>query len=105
MTDKRRAVRVVPRRAITVAIDENGVPRAYGVVANISDGGACICTDRVFPIGETLTVQLSFAGQEKLVPLECYVIWCGSDAENTYRYGLQWVHPAGSQLRRLIRDC
>jgi len=102
---ERRDDRVRPRTPVTAAIEEFERAFAFGVVANISDGGACICTDRVFPIGETLTVQLSFAGQEKLVPLECYVIWCGSDAENTYRYGLQWVHPAGSQLRRLIRDC
>ena len=48
MTDNRRAVRVVPRRAITVAVadggmgHETGLTRAYGVVANISETGACL---------------------------------------------------------------
>jgi Tfp pilus assembly protein PilZ len=102
---ERRAARVRPRSAVTAAIEEFERAYAFGVVADISEGGVCICTDCVFPIGETLTVQLSFRGQEQPVPLECYVIWCGSDAGDTYRYGLQWVHPAGSQLRRLIRDC
>ena len=104
MRRERRAARVRPRSAITAAIEEFESV-AFGVVADISEGGACICTDHAFPIGEALTVQLSFRGQDQLLPLECYVIWCGGAAGNTYRYGLQWIHPAGSQLRRLIRDC
>jgi hypothetical protein len=101
---ERKATRVYPRGAVTAAIEEFERV-AIGVVANISEGGACICTDREFPIGEALKVRLSFGGVEQPVPLECYVIWCGHQPDQTYRYGLQWLHPAGSELRRLIRDC
>ena len=34
---ERGAVRVVPKRAITIVIEHQGLPLAYGVVANISD--------------------------------------------------------------------
>ena len=104
MMQERKAARVRPRSAITAAIEEFD-RLAFGIVTNISEGGACICTDQAFPIGEALHVQLSFRGEEQPVPLDCYVIWCGHEPDDTYRYGLQWVYPAGSELRRLIRDC
>lgn len=100
----RKAPRVRPRWAVTAAIGELD-QLAFGVVANISEGGACICTDRVLRVGGPLVVQLSFNGQDEPVPLDCHVVWCGEAPGSTYRYGVQWVHPAGSQLRRLIRDC
>jgi hypothetical protein len=104
MMQERKAARVRPRSAVTAAIEEFD-RFAFAIVADISEGGACICTDREFPIGESLHVQLSFTGVEQPVSLDCYVIWCGHQSDNTYRYGLQWVYPAGSDLRRLIRDC
>ncbi|HET8647269.1 MAG TPA: PilZ domain-containing protein [Vicinamibacteria bacterium] len=101
---ERRAARVRPRAAITAAI-EAFEHFTFGVIDNISEGGACICTNRAFPVGETLTLQLSFRGEEQPVPLDCHVVWCGEDGDQSYRYGLQWLRPAGSRLRRLIRDC
>lgn len=101
----RKSVRVRPRAAITAAIEAFDDPFGFGVVTNISEGGACIWTDRVLRVGGALTVQLSFSGQDQPVPLECHVVWCGETPDSNYRYGLQWVRPAGSQLRRLIRDC
>ena len=101
----RRAPRVRPRSAVTAAIEAFEDDFAFGVVANISDGGACICTDRILRVGGPVTVQLNFIGQDEPVPLECHVVWCGEAPGSVYRYGVQWVRPAGSQLRRLIRDC
>ena len=101
---ERKTARVRPRSAVPAPIDEFD-RFAFGIVADISEGGACIYTDHEFPIGEALHVQLSFSGEEQPVPLDCYVIWCALQPDDTYRYGLQWVYPAGSELRRLIRDC
>jgi Tfp pilus assembly protein PilZ len=101
---ERKAPRVRPRSPVTAAIEEFD-RLAFAIVANISDGGACIYTDREFPIGEALHVRLSFSGGEQTVPLDCYVIWSAHQTDDTYHYGLQWVYPAGSDLRRLIRDC
>jgi hypothetical protein len=92
MTDNRRAVRVVPRRAITVAIDDHGVPRAYGVVANISETGACVLTNGTFQVGESLTLQLSFAREPIPVETTGRVVWAGATHDRgVLRYGLQWA--------------
>lgn len=101
----RNSERFSPRNAVTAAIEEMEHPRSFGVVANISEGGACIRTDGLFPVGENVTVRLSFRGEEQPISVEGCVIWTGEDAGPSYRIGLQWVQPAGSRLRRLIRDC
>lgn len=101
---ERKSARVRPREAVTAAIEAFD-DFAFGVVANISEGGACVCTDRLFPVGESVTIQLSFRGEDNPVPLECHVVWVGESPGRTFRHGLQWIRPAGSQLRKLIRDC
>ena len=112
MTDNRRAVRVVPRRAITVAVADDGfaygtgLTRAYGVVANISETGACLLTNGVFGVGERLSLQLSFAREP--VPFETTgrVVWTGATQDRgVLRYGLQFgdaASPTREQLRSLI---
>lgn len=106
MSDKRRAVRVVPTRAITVAIEDHGLPRAYGVVANISETGACLLTNGTFRVGERLLLQLSFAREP--VPMETVgdVVWSGSTQDRgVLRYGVQWADgaiPSREHLRSLI---
>jgi Tfp pilus assembly protein PilZ len=106
MTDKRRAVRVVPRRAITVAVEDHGLTRAYGVVANISETGACVLTNGTFSVGESLSLQLSFAREP--VPLEATgrVVWSGATPDRgVLRYGVQFAEtpaPTREQLRSLI---
>lgn len=102
---ERKSVRISPRTAVTAAIEELDRPLAFGIVANISESGACICTDGLFPVGDSVVVQLSFRGESQPMPLEGYIVWCGHDAEHTFRYGVQWIHVAGGRLRRLIRDC
>jgi hypothetical protein len=52
----RGAVRVIPRSAVTVAIENQGFPMAYGVVANISENGACLWTNGAFAVGENLVI-------------------------------------------------
>jgi Tfp pilus assembly protein PilZ len=106
MTDKRRAVRYVPKRSITVAIDENGVPRAYGVVANISEGGACVLTDGAFEIGERLILLLSLSREPLLVETAGRVVWTRPTRDQgIVRYGVQWADVSAGvrdDLRRLI---
>lgn len=102
MSDKRRAVRVVPSRAITVAIEDHGVPRAYGVVANISETGVCVLTNGAFRVGERLLLQLSFAREP--VPLETVgdVVWSGATQDRgVLRYGLQWAEGSIRSLEHM----
>lgn len=103
---ERGAVRVVPKSAVTVAIDQ-GLALAYGVVANISEKGACIWTSGSFKPGENLLVRLSFPNEPQPVQLLGRVVWSGPgpQGKEALRYGIQWgesreVSPA--RLKTLI---
>lgn len=102
----RGAVRVIPKSAVTVAI-EHGLAHAYGVVANISEKGACVWTDGSFEPGESLVVRLSFPHEPQPIELPGRVVWSGPSPENkdALRYGLQWgagADVAASRLKSLI---
>ena len=100
---ERRAVRITPRSAITVVIENQGLPFAYGVVANISEGGACVWTNGHFEVGDRLVLRLSFARELQLFQAEGVVIW--GKQQTAVRYGLQWAPvgpPSQERLRRLI---
>jgi Tfp pilus assembly protein PilZ len=101
-----RAVRVIPQKAITVAIDNPARGRSYGVVANISDGGACLLTDGRYPLGEKLELELSFYREPQIVPAAGRVVWTsGSVAAGAVRYGVQWVPDfTNVRLRALIEQ-
>lgn len=100
---ERGAVRVVPRSAVTVAIEGQDGPEVYGVVANISDGGVCVWTDGAFQIGQTLVLQLSFAREPELLQAAGRIVWSerNQDEKGARRYGLQWAHTSGPQHARL----
>ena len=99
----RIAIRVVPRSAVTVAIEGQDGPDTYGVVANISDGGVCVWTDGAFQIGETLVLQLSFAREPQPLQAAGCIVWSERNPheEGARRYGLQWAHTSGPQHARL----
>ena len=101
-----RAVRVVPRQAITVAIEGPRRARSYGLVANISEGGACVLTDASLPLGEDLTLAMSFFREAQVVPVAGRVVW-SSDTRSAgaVRYGFKWVPgPRDDRLSDLIRQ-
>jgi Tfp pilus assembly protein PilZ len=100
---ERSVVRVIPRSAVTVAIENEGYPLAYGVVANISEAGACLWTNGAFRVGESLVLRLSFPHEPQPVQAVCRVIWedPARDDKGALRYGLFWSQSAGTQAERL----
>lgn len=98
----RETVRIVPRRPITVAIQDGDAPFAYGVVANISEGGACIWTDVSLEPGHDVRLRLSFPRGSQPVDARGVVVWCepGSD-QPSRRYGVQWQDRSAARLSRL----
>ena len=100
---ERGAVRVVPRRAITVIIENQGLPLAYGVVANISDHGACVWTNGRFEVGEKVELRLSFPRQPQTFETTAHVVWGAPAAEeaDALRYGLEWDEAAVPERGRL----
>jgi Tfp pilus assembly protein PilZ len=100
---ERSAVRLIPRNAITVAIENEGYPLAYGVVANISEAGACLWTNGAFHVGESLVLRLSFPHEPQPVQAVGRVVWedAGRDEQGALRYGLFWT-PSAPRLKGLI---
>jgi Tfp pilus assembly protein PilZ len=104
---QRDAVRVTPRSAVTVAIENQGYPMAYGVVANISERGACLWTNGKFAIGESLVLRLSFPHEPQPLQAAGRVVWedLHRDEKGAMRLGLMWSHttgPAHLYLKELI---
>jgi hypothetical protein len=102
----RRTVRIVPRRPITVALQDAGAPFAYGVVANISAGGACIWTNARLDPGRSVALRLSFPKGSQPLDVDGVVVWGGPSVEappEGLRYGLQWLGETPSHQQRLAR--
>jgi hypothetical protein len=101
---QRGAVRVVPRSPITVAIQDGGVPYAYGVVANISVAGACIWTDAGLDADATIALRLSFPRGSQPLDAVGIVVWGDpQSATATRRYGLRWADQSPARVALLER--
>jgi hypothetical protein len=107
---ERSSVRVNPRTPVRVEIGRPGQATALGVVANISDQGACVVTDGAFPIGESLVLHLVFAPDVQ--PFQAGRPR-GVDAQRRRHSGLAALRPAvgaaerapqHARLRELITD-
>jgi Tfp pilus assembly protein PilZ len=108
VSERRRATRVVPSEPVTVALENGEGPVAYGVVANISETGACVRTDIGFAPGEELLLRLDFARQKHAVTASGRVVWQrgkSGESEGGLGHGLRWTYdgPHRVGLRLLIR--
>ncbi len=105
---KRAYVRAVPRMPMTVAFEEAGEPLAYGAVANISEGGACVWTAANFDVGQSISLSLSAAQRPQPLDGLAMVVWEAEEKDkdpHTHRYGLRWLAPTkeySSELRRIL---
>ena len=70
----RRTGRFVPSTSVTVALLEENLPIAYGVVRDISDSGACIMTNTSLNPGRAYQFRMSFFGGEILEAV-AHVVW------------------------------
>jgi hypothetical protein len=102
----RQRARIVPPNPITVAIDdENGLPLAYAVIANVSDAGGCIWTDSRLEPGARLGLRVSFPHPPEVHEAAALVVW-GDEGEDRAgsrmrRYGLRWNDASSACVRRL----
>ena len=105
-TPPRQRARVVPPSPITVAIDdENGLPLGYGVIANVSDAGACIWTNGQLDPGARLSLRVSFAQPAEVHDVAAIVVWGDEgearSGEPMHRYGLRWHDASSACVLRL----
>ena len=72
-----RAVRrFIPKQAVTVSVNEDGFPLAWGEVRDLSESGACVVTDLVLQRGWRIDLRVSL---NRLGEFETrgHVIWSG----------------------------
>ena len=71
-------------------VDRTGRAPAPCKVVNISAGGACIRTDRIFRPGETLLLKSRLLPDSELSPLLCTVCRVTERKNNMYDYGCRF---------------
>ena len=67
--------RLVPRQSATVAVYRGEQQVGYGILANVSEAGACIVTDSLVAPGTDLRLKLSFYQQPRLFETVARVVW------------------------------
>jgi hypothetical protein len=91
---ERLTARIVPARPITVSVaEQDGRSVAHGILANLSEGGACLWTDGFLRLGMHLRLQISFAEPTELHEATGLVVWgqlCRGASGETRKYGLEW---------------
>jgi uncharacterized protein (TIGR02266 family) len=103
---ERSSVRFVLSRPVRVAIESQPRGTAYGVIADISEGGACIWTEAPLAVGQSVQLALSFPREAHPVAAHGRVVWADAPPSvASPRCGLQWAADspeARERLRRLI---
>jgi hypothetical protein len=99
----------MPRRPVRVELISADFT-AQGTLANISELGVCVWTDRVFKAGDVVVLGLGFPGEEEPFQAAGCVIW-SDKPEITgvpFRCGLRWpdtTSPHHEMLKTLIARC
>lgn len=104
----RRAGRFLPSRSVTVALLEENLPIAYGVVKDLSEAGACIMTNAVLRPGKSYQFRMSFFEGEVL-EAQAKIVWNETAATGRAEvpHGLEFTDMHGphlEQLRRLLQS-
>jgi hypothetical protein len=86
--------------------DDAGNPVTYGVVADISGGGACVWTERPLLVGSTLSFRISFADVQPdvhdLVGIVVWSeVWCELPERGGRRAGIEWLFASRACRERL----
>ena len=91
---------------MTVAIeDEAGLPLCYGVIANVSESGACVWTDGVLATSSRLVLRVSFARLSEVHEIGGVVVWEGVEngarGAGMRRFGIEWRDATDACVSRL----
>lgn len=100
LSPTRKAQRFAPKRPVTVAISNDARSFTYGVVANISEGGACFQTN-VVPRDCSLDLVLSFYDGE-YVRTTGRIVWSES-GDGLATLGVEFTGLT-DQARRSLRS-
>jgi hypothetical protein len=97
--------RLLPRfdvdSLVTISGQDN-TPPAYGLVANISESGACIAADDCYSSGRYVLVGFRFRNYPSLFETKARVVWNESHTEEAHVTGNVFLH--GLQFTALTAD-
>lgn len=101
----RSAKRFLPNHSVTVALLDNEIPVAYGVVKNISEAGACIITDSPLAQERSLRFKMSFY-RSGIVAAGGRVVWSQAVKEpgvtsSSTVHGVEFNPLSGAERDRL----
>ena len=102
----RRTARFVPRRPVSVALECAGLPRALGVVRNLSESGACVDTDNPFAVGRHMTAALSFPSEARPFQARGRIVWVKQSGPGSVSCGVEFLRARDlprTPLESLIR--
>jgi hypothetical protein len=100
--------RLVPRQSATVAVYRGEQQVGYGILANVSEAGACIVTDSLMSPGTDLRLKLSFYQQPRLFETIARVVWSreASESERGFAglrlHGLRFTVTSTLERSRLV---
>ena len=97
-SERRRAPRIIPAQPVKFAMETESNPLTYGIVADISEGGACVCTNVALGVGEDVLFRLN-TNHHQQVPAAGRVVWKEGNGTGVRRYGIQWTHSGPPRLR------
>ena len=102
----RRIGRAVPSTSVTIALLEDNVPVAYGIVRDLSAIGACIMTDATLKPGSSFQFRMSFFGGDVL-EATARIVWNDTPglgaAPTTIPHGLEFTEMGDMHLTNLKR--
>ncbi len=103
----RRIGRAVPSSSVTVALLEDNVPVAYGIVRDLSEIGACIMTDATLKPGSSFQFRISFFGGDVL-EATARIVWndtpgLGAAPATEIPHGLEFTEMGDMHLTNLKR--
>ena len=103
MGEKRATGRFKPIKAITVAVEsDDGLPAGFGIVADISECGACVITDASNYVGPNVRLSLGFPNHQTPFSTPGKLCWIRKDAEgNGIRYGVRFEPGPRTDTERL----
>ncbi len=101
---ERKWPRLVPDNAFMVSIYV-GIEQAYGLLANISEAGACVVSGVDFETGSKVLLRVGFDANAEPFSTEAKVVWSRDESESekkaTYVLGLRFDMISGEQMALL----
>ena len=90
---ERKWPRLVPENAVMVSVYA-GTEQAYGLLANISEAGACVVSGVNFETGSKVLLRVGFDNESEPFSSEAKVVWSRDESESekkaTFVIGLKF---------------